>query len=128
MGKPAPVPVVDLFGDAVGATKRTNNKPEAAALCEVAQALRVHPLVAWVERQNTGAAVVGGRFIRFGWPGCSDLIGMLRDGRFMAVEVKAPKGGLRPEQAVFLDRVRAGGGVAFVARDLRDVMRELGPL
>jgi hypothetical protein len=26
---------------------------------------------------------------------------------------------------VFLDRVRAAGGVAFMARDLRDVLREL---
>ena len=127
MGKLAPVPAVDLFG-MEQQTPRTNSKPEAAALAEVAQALRVHPAVCWVERQNTGAARVGGRFIRFGWAGCSDLIGMMRDGRFMAVEVKAPKGRLRPEQAVFLDRVRAGGGVGFVARDLRDVVAALGPL
>lgn len=31
----------------------------------------------------------------------------------------------RPEQAVFLERVRGAGGVAFMARDLRDVLREL---
>ena len=118
----------DLLGIPMVAGKRTNDRPEAAALHEVLLALRNHPAVAWVERQNSGAAKVGNRFIRFGWPGCSDVIGQLRDGRFLACEVKAPKGRVRPEQQVFLDRVRAGAGVAFVARDLRDVHRELNHL
>ena len=57
--------------------------------------LRNHPAVAWCERQNTGAVKVDGRFIRYGWRGCSDLLGMLKDGRLLAVEVKAPKGQTR---------------------------------
>ncbi|MBK6999440.1 MAG: VRR-NUC domain-containing protein [Rhodoferax sp.] len=117
----------DLFG-MEAPTKRTNSKPEAAALCEVLKALKAHPAVVWCERMNSGAARVGGRFVRFGFVGCPDVLGMLRDGRLLGVEVKAPKGKLRPEQAVFLERVRAGGGVAFVARDCRDVMQALGPL
>jgi VRR-NUC domain len=116
--------MIDLFG-LEQQTPRRNDRKESAALIEVLKALRTHPLVAWAERQNTGVAKVGGRFIRFGWPGCSDLIGMLRDGRFLACEVKGPKGKVRPEQAVFLERIRCAGGVAFVARDLRDVLREL---
>lgn len=115
----------DLLGDTLSAPKRTNDKPEAAALCEVLKALRAHPLVAWAERQNSGAARIGNRFVRFGWPGCPDILGMLRDGRFLGVEVKAKAGRLRPEQSVFLERIRCAGGVAFVAHDLRDVMREL---
>ncbi len=59
--------------------------------------------------------------------GCPDVLGQLRDGRMLGVEVKGPTGKLRPEQAVFLDRIRGAGGVAFVARDCRDVMRELHP-
>ena len=114
----------DLFG-MEAATKRTNDKPEADALREVLKALHAHPAVSWCERMNSGAARVGGRFIRFGFIGCPDILGMLRDGRLLGVEVKAPKGKLRPEQAVFLERIRAGGGVSFVARDLRDVHREL---
>ncbi len=115
----------DLLGDAIQ-TKRTNDRPEAAALIEVLKALRASPLVAWAERQNTGAAKVGNRFIRFGWPGCSDVIGQLRDGRFLAVECKAPKGRASLEQTVFLERVRSGGGVAFIARNCRDVFAALG--
>jgi len=117
----------DLFG-MEAPTKRTNDRPEAAALVEVLKALKAHPAVSWCERMTSGAARVDGRFIRFGFTGCPDVLGMLRDGRLLGVEVKGPLGKLRPEQAVFLERVRAGGGVAFVARDLRDVHRELNQL
>ena len=49
----------------------------------------------------------------------------LKDGRLLGVEVTAAKGKLRPGQAVFLERIRRAGGMAFVARNCRDVMREL---
>ncbi len=116
--------MADLFG-LEQEPKRTNDRPEAAALVEVLKALRAHPLVAWAHRVNSGAAKVGGRFIRFGWPGCPDVLGQLKDGRLLGVEVKAKAGKLRPEQAVFLERIRGAGGVAFVARDCRDVFKEL---
>lgn len=114
----------DLFG-MEAPTNRSNDRPEAAALCEVLKALRAHPAVVWCERMNTGAARVGGRFIRFGFTGCPDVLGQLHDGRLLGVEVKAPKGKLRTEQAFMLDRIAGAGGVAFVARDCRDVLREL---
>ena len=115
----------DLFG-LEQQTPRTNRRPEAAALVEVLKALRTHPAVAWAERMNTGAAKIGNRFIRFGFKGCPDVLGQLKDGRLLGVEVKAQAGRLRPEQALFLERIRCAGGVAFVARDLRDVLRGLG--
>ena len=115
----------DLFG-LEQQTPRKNDRPEAAALVEVLKALNTHDAVAWCERMNSGAARMGGRFVRFGFQGCPDVLGQLKDGRLMGVEVKAPTGKLRPEQAVFLERIRGAGGVAFVARDLGDVLRELG--
>lgn len=105
--------------------KRTNARPEAAALHEVLLALKAHPAVSWAERMNSGAARIGNRFVRFGFPGCPDVLGQLRDGRVLACEVKAAKGKLRPEQSVFLDRVRGAGGVAFVARNCNDVLNQL---
>ena len=114
----------DLFG-LEQTQPRKNDRKEAAALVEVLQALRNHAAVAWCERMNSGAVRMGARFVRFGWPGCPDVLGQLKDGRLLGVEVKGPTGKLRPAQAVFLDRVRAAGGVAFMARDLRDVLREL---
>lgn len=114
----------DLLGDAL-ILERKNAKPEAGALREVLQALNAHPAVAWVERMNSGAAKIGKRFVRFGWKGCPDVLGQLNDGRLLGVEVKAKKGKLRPAQTLFLERIRRAGGVAFMARDYRDVMREL---
>lgn len=116
--------MTDLFGLELP-EKRSNSRPEAAALAEVLKVLRAHPAVAWCERQNSGAAKVGNRFIRFGWPGCPDVLGQLRDGRLLGVEVKSRTGRPSPEQSLFLERIRAAGGVAFVARDCRDVNREL---
>lgn len=107
------------------AAPRKNDRPEAAALAEVLKTLRHHSAVAWCERMNSGAHAVesptGRRFIRYGFRGCPDVIGQLLDGRFLGVEVKAPGGKLGPEQAVFLERVTATGGVAFVARNAADV-------
>ena len=116
--------MIDLFG-LEQTPKRVHDKPEAAALLEVLKALNTHPAVAWVERMNSGAARMGSRFVRFGFKGCPDVLGQLRDGRLLGVEVKAKTGRLRPEQTIFLQRIRGAGGVAFVARDLRDVLREL---
>ena len=55
--------MADLFGLELPA-KRSNSRPEAAALAEVLKALNAHPAVAWCERMNSGAAKVGNRFIR----------------------------------------------------------------
>ncbi len=119
--------MLDLFG-LEQQPKRTNDKPEAAALCEVLKALRASPMVAWAERMNSGATRIGARWVKFGFVGCPDVLGQLRDGRMLGVEVKSPTGKLRPEQAVFLERIRGAGGVSFVARDLRDVHHELNQL
>lgn len=115
-GTPAPAPI----------ERRKSSRPEAAALLEVLKTLRSHPAVAWCERQNSGAFTdARGQFVRFGWPGCADVLGQLRDGRFLAVEVKAPAGRLSEAQVLFLDRVTAAGGVAFVARNAADVIENL---
>jgi hypothetical protein len=76
----------------------------------------------------SGAARVGGRFVRFGWPGCPDVLGQLIDDRLLGVEVKAAKGRTSPEQQAFLERIRTAGGVGFIARSLACVVRELGQL
>lgn len=123
--KPKPAVNTDLLGDEVLPMVRTNERPEAGALIEVLKALRAHPMVFWCERMNSGAAKIGTRFVRFGWPGCPDVLGQLKDGRLIGVECKSRTGKLRPEQAVFLERIRCAGGVAFIARDCRDIFREL---
>lgn len=117
-------PETDLLGDEIQ-NPRCNSRPEAAALAEVLKALKAHPAVAWAERMNSGAAKVGDRFIRFGWPGCPDVLGQMKDGRLLGVEVKSQVGRLRPEQTLFLEHIRSAGGVTLVARDCQDVVRGL---
>jgi hypothetical protein len=85
-------------------------------------------------RNNVGAYKdPQGRVIRYGlMTGSADLIGWktvivtpdmvgTRIAQFVSVEVKAPKGVVRPEQQVWADNVRKGGGIAVVARSVKDV-------
>jgi hypothetical protein len=71
-----------------------------------------------------------------GLRGVSDILGVLPRtldvggrrvtvGLFLACECKAGKGRLTAEQEAFLDAVRKAGGVAIVARSVRDLVEEL---
>lgn len=53
--------------------------------------------------------------------GVADIIGILPEGRLLAIEVKSQKGRLSPEQKIFLEEINTRGGVAFVARSVSDV-------
>ncbi len=65
--------------------------------------------------------VLGGLGGRRGVP---DVLACFR-GRFVAIEVKAPKGRLSVAQEAELEAIREAGGIAIVARELEDVQRGL---
>jgi hypothetical protein len=89
-------------------------------------------------RNNVGRLLdQNGRMVTFGLcPGSADLIGYrtveiteedvraaggrLRLAVFAAVEVKAERGRVRPEQTAWLEHVRAAGGLAGIARSVED--------
>jgi hypothetical protein len=105
---------------------------ESDVLSAVLTALSLHPRVAWHARMNSGAGKIvrkGGmsQFMRWGFPGCPDVLGQLRGphGTLLAVECKRPSGEVTPEQTAFLECVRANGGVAIVARSVDDVIKAL---
>lgn len=78
-----------------------------------------------VWRNNTGAYNDGDRFIRYGLcKGSSDLIGIY-EGRFLAIEVKTPKGRATKHQMNFLNAVNAAGGIGFIAKSPEDVKKHL---
>ncbi len=58
--------------------------------------------------------------------GTSDIIGMMRDGRFLAVEVKAGKNKPTQLQQEFVDQVNEDGGLAFVVWSVDDCIEVLG--
>lgn len=103
---------------------------EADVLAAVLTAFAMHPKVAWAHRFNTAAGKLvrkngASQWMRFGFPGCPDVLGQTRDGRLIACEVKRPSGKETPEQAAFLECVRANGGLAITARSVDDVWRAL---
>ena len=54
--------------------------------------------------------------------GVPDILACVPDGNFLAVELKTSGGRLEPAQTSELERIRAAGGIAVVARCLEDVM------
>jgi hypothetical protein len=93
--------------------------PEGRIKAEVLRYLERHGIFCW--NNPTGAVrTARGGWLSFGRKGSADVIGILPGGRFLAVETKAPKGRLSPEQREFLDGVSALGGMAFVARSAAD--------
>ena len=109
------------------APRKASGEPtEAEILKAIMQYLRVHPKVAKVWRQNSGTFKEGSRFIRANTArGMSDIMGVLKSGRTLAIECKAKRGTLHDHQKQFLDSISAAGGLAFVARSVNDVMAAL---
>lgn len=85
-------------------------------------------------RNNCGALQdKDGRWIRFGVanPGGSDLIGFhtvtitekdvgKKLAVFVALEVKQKSGRIRSEQQIFIDNVKARGGIASIVRSIEE--------
>ena len=85
--------------------------------------LRINAGVAWqgtvIERTQQRLVLARPYAIKLAAPGVSDLIGWTQ-GRFVAIEVKGPRGRVTDEQAAFIDLVRRSGGLAGVARSVAD--------
>jgi hypothetical protein len=90
--------------------------------------LRQHPKVAYCWRANSGTFTEQNqdgsmRYISANSaPGCPDILGYLKGGRFMALEVKRP--GQKPTrlQEQFLDRARQAGALAEVITDPQQIV------
>ena len=77
-------------------------------------------------RNNTGAVKIGKRFVRFGYAGSSDIIGILPDGRFLAVECKREKCGVVSEvQKDFIKKIQENNGVACVVHSVEELAEVL---
>lgn len=97
---------------------------ENIVLSECLQYLSATGIFHW--RNNTGAVKVGSRFVKFGYKGSSDIIGICPDGRFLAIECKREfKGKLSEHQKVFLTQIEKNGGVAIVTNSLVSMIEQL---
>lgn len=57
--------------------------------------------------------------------GVSDILGIMKDGKFIAIEVKTDRGRVTPEQQNFLDIINKNNGMAFLAKSLDEVMQKI---
>jgi hypothetical protein len=64
---------------------------------------------------------MGNRFVRFGKVGSGDLFAV-KDGKFLSVEVKKPKGKPTENQLLWLEDVRLHGGLAVIAHSVQEVV------
>jgi hypothetical protein len=88
--------------------------------------LKRHSIFAW--RNNTGCAWVGDRPLRYGLPGSADILGLLPNGRFLAVECKSAKGRQSPVQKTFEENIIRNKGIyvlVYDAAQLEETLREL---
>lgn len=101
---------------------------ESTLLHAVLAAWGAHPrLRLW--RQNTGAATLNGRLVRFGTPGAADIQGIIRpSGRFLAIECKSATGQQRDAQVKWQRMVEDHGGLYVLARSLADVDASLAAI
>jgi hypothetical protein len=64
-----------------------------------------------------------GRMVTSGPSGSADLSGIhIPSGRRIELEVKSPKGTVRPEQVAFIEMVKSSGGIAGVVRSVDDAV------
>lgn len=79
------------------------------------------PIIVW----NHPTGFASAERVHYGLKGSSDLIGILPNGKFLAIEVKTLTGRLSPEQKRFAAMVRRQGGVYVEARSAQDVREAL---
>lgn len=103
-------------------------KDEATVLKECMFFLKRCGIYHW--RQNTGAfQTKNGGYFRSSMPGVSDILGILPDGRFLAVECKRENGGvLSNHQKEFLSNIAGNKGIAVVVRNAQELEQQLGAL
>lgn len=98
--------------------------PESLILRDCIQWLHVKKIFCW--RNNSGSyKAENGNYIRYGFVGSSDIIGILPDGRFLGIECKAAKGKLTEHQEVFKSKVENSGGIYIMAKSVGELDRAL---
>jgi hypothetical protein len=87
------------------------------------QYLTMRGVYCW--RNNSGAhkSDDGKRYIRYGYPGSSDILGIAMDGRMIACEIKSEFGTVSAYQRAFLGEIKERGGICMVLRPNIDWQR-----
>lgn len=75
----------------------------------------------WKNQTGKARSIDGKRIISFGLKGSADIIGIIKPGKFLAIEVKSGQAKQSKEQIAFAKMVTNMGGVYILARELSDI-------
>jgi hypothetical protein len=94
--------------------------PEGRVKAGVLKYLKLRHIYCW--SNPSGAVMIRpGKFMSFGLKGSSDILGVLPGGRFLAIECKAGRSRLSPEQKQFLVEIRVLGGFAVCVKSWKEL-------
>jgi hypothetical protein len=97
---------------------------EQAIQAQILAYLRLKGYFVW-KNSTVGIKKPDGSYIPSHAKGVSDILGLTKEGRFLAIEVKRPGGKLSPHQEAFLEAIRANKGIGLVAFSLSEVEKVL---
>jgi len=77
--------------------------------------------------QNSTGATKGsaGRYIRFGFPGSPDIVGIMPDGRYLGIEIKTGSAVQNKNQKKFEKKIKDNNGIYLIIRSLEGLYGEL---
>lgn len=112
-----------------------NSKDQIRPLSEkeiensILEFLKYKGIISW-KNNTTGIYDPNGKRFRskskYDRNGVSDILGILPDGRFLAIEVKrSSQARTRPSQRLFIEDINNNGGLAFVAFSMDCVVNNL---
>ena len=94
------------------------SNPETELQHEILEYLKLRGIFSW---RNNAGLIIKGRVIHMSPAGSPDILGVLNDGRMLAVEVKMPRKNLSTKQAEFLAELKDNKALAFVAHSISEV-------
>ncbi len=98
-------------------------KEEKTIQNAVEQYLTLKKVFYW--KNNSGALpTASGGFIRFGAVGSPDIC-VVKDGQFIGLEIKIPKGKQSDNQKIFQGNLQKAGGKYYIIRSVDEMMKLL---
>lgn len=88
---------------------------------QILEWLRYKKVFCW-KQNNVGIRKPDGGFIPASTVGVPDILGIVKGGKFLGIEVKRSGGKPSPAQTDFLENIKRNGGIAIVATSLEEVI------
>lgn len=105
-----------------------SKQQEAKLKKQILDYLKLKGIFCWNNRNVGVYNPKTGCYIPSPIKGISDIIGILPNGKFLAIEVKTNKNKPTKNQLWFIEEIKRNNGVGIIAYNLDDVIDELEPI